>query len=103
MYTHKENGIWVWNEIDEMRDEGGKYEGEIENGKPEGRGLVMYRNGTKYVGIFKNGVWDGKGNFYFPDGEKWVGEFKEDKPWNVIWYDNQGKIVAKWGDGVKID
>ncbi len=103
LYTHKEDGVWVWYESYEMRDEGGKYEGEIENGKPEGTGVVTYRNGTKYVGIFKNGAWHGKGNFYFPDGEKWVGEFREDKPWDVTWYDNQGKIIAKWGDGVKID
>ena len=64
---------------------------------------MTYRNGTKYVGIFKIGTWHGKGNFYFPDGEKWVGEFRKDQPWNVTWYDNQGKIVAKWGDGVKIE
>ena len=75
----------------------------IENGKPEGRGALTYRNGTKYVGIFKNGAWHGKGNFYFSDGEKWVGEFREDEPWNVTWYDNQGNIIAKWGNGVKIE
>ena len=64
---------------------------------------MTYRNGTKYVGIFENGAWHGKGNFYFPDGEKWVGEFREDQPWDVTWYDYQGKIIAKWGDGVKIE
>ena len=55
------------------------------------------------MGIFKNGTWHGKGNFYFPDGEKWVGEFREDHPWDVTWYDNHGKIIAKWGDGGKIE
>ena len=76
--------------------------GEIEKSRPDGRGTLTYRNGTKYVGEFKAGEWNGQGNFYFPDGEKWVGEFRKDEPWNITWYDNQGNIIAKWGNGVKI-
>ena len=42
------------------------------------------------------------GSFYFPDGEKWVGEFREDAPWNFNWFDRDGNIIAKWGNGVKL-
>ncbi len=102
LFTHKEKGNWVWYVSDEKRDEGGRYVGEIEKSRPDGRGTLTYRNGTKYVGEFKAGEWNGQGNFYFPDGEKWVGEFRKDEPWNITWYDNQGNIIAKWGNGVKI-
>ena len=78
-----------------------KYEGEIENGKPNGTGTLIYRNGTRYVGEYLDGTWNGQGSFYFPDGEKWVGEFKEDAPWNITWFDRDGNIIVKWGDGVK--
>ena len=90
--------IWLENGI---ADDGGKYEGEIENGKPNGKGTLIYRNGTRYVGEYLDGTWNGQGSFYFPDGEKWVGEFKEDAPWNITWFDRDGNIIVKWGDGVK--
>ncbi|HBJ47818.1 MAG TPA: MORN motif-containing protein, partial [Deltaproteobacteria bacterium] len=40
--------------------------------------------------------------FYFTDGEKWVGEFREDAPWVRTWFDRDGNIIAKWGNGVKL-
>ena len=37
-----------------------KYEGDIENGKPNGLGFVIYTNGEKYVGSWKDGgIWNG--------------------------------------------
>jgi len=100
LFTYKEDGKWIWLENGNAGD-GGKYEGQIENGKPNGRGSLIYRNGTRYEGKFKDGRWDGRGTFSFPDGEKWVGEFKDDAPWNINWYDKGGKIIATWGNGVK--
>ena len=39
--------------------------------------------------------------FFFPGGDIWKGEFKEDSPWNVKWKYKNGKILAKWQNGVK--
>jgi len=100
LFTRKVNGEWIWFE-NGIANDGGKYEGEIENGKPNGKGELIYRNGTRYVGEYLDGTWNGQGSFYFPDGEKWVGEFKQDAPWNIIWFDRDGNIIVKWGDGVK--
>ena len=100
LFTRKVEGKWIWFE-NGIADDGGKYEGEIGNGKPNGKGTLIYRNGTRYVGEYLGGTWTGQGTFYFPDGEKWVGEFKEDAPWNITWFDKDGNIIAKWGDGVK--
>ncbi|MBT6855937.1 MAG: hypothetical protein HOA09_10280, partial [Nitrospina sp.] len=100
LFTYKKDGKWIWLENGNVGD-GGKYEGQIENGKPNGRGSLIYRNGTRYEGEFKEGRWNGEGTFTFPDGEKWVGEFRKDAPWNINWYNKSGKIIAKWGDGVK--
>ncbi len=100
LFTRKEDGKWIWFEkSDSYQDR--KYEGEIENGKPQGKGSLTYLNGTKYVGEFLEGTWHGQGTFTFPDGETWVGEFRKDAPWNITWHDNNGKIVARWGNGVK--
>ena len=101
LFTRKEKGKWIWYE-NGVEDEGGKYEGEIENDRPNGKGTLIYRNGTRYVGEYTDGAWNGMGTFYFPDGEKWVGEFREDAPWNINWFDRDGNIIAKWGNGVKL-
>ena len=72
-----ENGEFVYS--DEGNDDNvGKYEGEIENGKP-----------------------NGQGTFTFTDGIKWVGEFRGNKPWNVSLFDKKGNIKMKWVNGMK--
>ena len=100
LFTRKEKEIWIWFE-DSEEPYNGQYDGEIENGKPDGHGKLTMINGTKYIGEFKNGAWNGQGIFFFPGGDQWKGEFKEDSPWNVIWQDKNGKILAKWKNGVK--
>ena len=55
----------------------GKYEGEIENWKPNGIGNITYLIGIKYEGEFK-------------DGEKWNGTV----------YDNDGIKKSKYVNGV---
>ena len=78
-----------------------KYEGEINNGEPEGLGVSSFHGttfigkwkegkkhglgtytssfGLRYTGEFKQGKRDGKGTLTNPDGEKYVGEFKDGK------------------------
>ena len=77
----------------------GKYEGEIENGEPNGQGTETWSDGSKYVGEFKDGKWDGQGTITWSDGTKYVGEYKDNKRWNGIYYDQYGNIRGKTVNG----
>ena len=99
-----------------------QYKGEVENGKPNGLGVLIYPyNGKSIVGEWKNGKeWNtkhtkkdgtllgkfemgknGQGNMKkaFPDGRKYVGEWKDDNRWNGIRYDKNGNITYKVVNG----
>jgi hypothetical protein len=59
----------------------GMYAGEMENGVPHGKGLMIYYkdnpNGWKtYEGDFKNGIREGKGKMTYNYGGYYEGEFK---------------------------
>jgi len=76
-----------------------QYKGDIENGKPNGLGIMTEPNGEKYVGEWKNGKQNGQGTFTYPDGRKYVGEYKNGKEWNGTYYDNNGKKEYKLVNG----
>ncbi len=76
-----------------------QYKGDIENGKPNGLGIMSYPDGSKYIGEWKDGKMDGQGTFTFPGGNKYVGKYKDGKKWNVTKYDKKGKYVGDWKDG----
>ena len=42
-----------------------KYEGEIENGEPNGNGSLTSNDGGSYIGEFKNGLYHGQGTFTY--------------------------------------
>jgi len=100
----------------------GKYEGEIENWKPNGIGNITYligikyvgewkdgkehgqgtytsHVGTKYVGEWKNGKKHGQGTETWSSGWKYVGEWREGKPWNITIYGKSGIIILKYVNG----
>ena len=106
--------------------DGGKYVGTFKNDKKSGSGTLTLPGGLKYVGEFKNGSKNGKGTFTWPDDGKYegewkdgkfhgqgaftfsdknigMGEFRGNKPWNVITYDNDGNIIWKMMDGVRVN
>jgi len=57
----------------------GTYTGQLKDGKPHGRGTMVYPNGAKYVGGWKDGMRHGQGIFTFSDGAKYIDEWKDDK------------------------
>ena len=90
-----------------------QYKGEVENGKPNGLGVLIYPyNGKSIVGEWKNGKeWktkhrtkngslilkfemgkNGQVTFTSPDGRKYVGEWKDGKQ------NGQGKITLPDGE-----
>ena len=48
-----------------------KYEGDVENGKPNGVGILISPMGGKYVGSWKNGVRNGQGTTTYSSGTKY--------------------------------
>ena len=76
LFRYRKKGIWGWYEDgDENRFL--KYEGEIENGKPNGNGTTSRPDGLIYVGEWLNGKYHGQGTETLPDGWKYVGEWKD--------------------------
>ena len=98
MFLRYKHGVSLWSK----NGEGiywGKYTGKVKDGKPNGKGKVLYPDGRKINGEYKNGHLDGQATITYPDGRKLIGEFRKDKPWNVIVYDNAGNITAKIVNG----
>jgi len=101
-----------------------QYKGEVENGKPNGLGVLIYPyNGKSIVGEWKNGkewktkhrtkngslIWkfemgkNGQGTYTSLNGEKYVGEWKDGKrhgQGNMTYHDGR-KYVGEWKDGIK--
>jgi len=75
------------------------YEGDAENGQPNGLGIMTFPDGRKYLGQWKDGKKHGNGTLTHANGIKFVGEWKDSKMWNVIKYDAEGKFVGEILDG----
>ena len=71
---------------------GAIYEGYFKNDKKEGNGIFYYTNGDRYKGLFKEGFYQGKGIFYFHNGDRYEGEFDKNK------YAGKGKYFYHNGD-----
>ncbi|MDR0872110.1 MAG: hypothetical protein LBN27_01415 [Prevotellaceae bacterium] len=59
---------------------GGKYEGEILNGEPNGKGVVKYDNGTTFEGTFRNGLPNGKCRQEWVNGMYLESVYKDGEP-----------------------
>ena len=71
--------------------DGSEYEGDIVQGKKEGKGILKFKDGTIYEGDFLDDNFNGKGVLKFYNGRKYEGNFKEGK------MDGNGKFT--WEDG----
>ena len=73
-------------------DNGSIYEGDFKNDKREGNGVFYYANGDRYKGQFKDGFYQGNGIFYFNNGDKYEGGFDKNK------YSGKGRYFYHNGD-----
>ena len=100
LYRWKTSSGYVWKGFG---DKGTHrvYKGEWKNGKPNGLGVITYRDGHKYVGEFKDGKKHGQGTWTSTEGEKYSGEWKDGKKYGQgkYTYPNGSKYVGKWKDG----
>ena len=67
------------------------YKGEVENGVPNGLGILIYPNGVKYVGSWKDGGWL-NGTEYLKGGRIFNGIiYNKDR--KIIWKVVNGKYI----------
>lgn len=69
------------------------YDGEWENGKMHGYGVLVWKNGAKYEGHFYKNMWKGEGKYYWPNGDITVGNWQS--------YNIQGSGTFYYADGRK--
>ena len=105
--SHKEEVFYRWETSSGIvwkgfgdKDIHDLYEGELENGKLHGLGIMKYVNGNKYVGEWKDGKKHGLGTHNFPNGSKYVGEWKNgEQNGKGTWTHDETKYVGEWKDG----
>jgi WD40 repeat protein len=71
--------------------DGAVYVGNFKNDRSHGRGKMVWANGEVYEGSYKNGLKDGKGKYTWPDGEFYEGDYRDGM--------KNGKGKYSWTDG----
>lgn len=78
------------------------YTGMIIDGKPEGEGKLLFKNGNKYKGSFENGVRKGYGRMSFGDGTIFRGIFDDDRMSSGSAKTKDGRVfTGEWYDDSK--
>ena len=93
---------YKWMEFGDI-DSQPKYKGQVKDGKPNGVGVLINIDGSKYVGEWKNGERNGFGKFTDYMERTFEGEYKDNRVWNGITYDKNGKFMNRIVNGEKID
>jgi hypothetical protein len=70
---------------------GSRYEGEWHDNRPDGHGVMTFRDGSRYDGQWANGNRNGHGVLTTPKGVRFDGEFRDGLP------DGQGTLTAPNG------
>ncbi len=102
LYLWETSSGWVWKGFGE-KETHPKYEGDVENGKPNGIGFLTSPNGGKYTGVWKDGFVNGQGTYTSKNGSKYVGEFRDGTPTGqgtTTSHDGE-KYVGEFKDGVR--
>ena len=78
-----------------------KYQGDVKNGKPNGVGIGIYKDGWKYIGEWKNGKRHGQGTRTWKSVSKYVGEWKNGKRHGQGTFTkiSGNNYVGEWKDG----
>jgi len=92
-------GVLQWY-LDGKEDD--RYEGTLEQGWAQGKGVLSRADGGKYDGDWQHSVQQGSGRYEAPDGSWYEGEWKNGKPNGHGQYRRpDGKIfIGVWVDGV---
>jgi hypothetical protein len=102
LYGWKTSSGFVWKGFGEKYTNP-KYQGDVEDGKPNGVGILIYPMGGKYVGGWKNGKNNGEGTYTYSWGGKYVGEWWDNVLWNGTYYNENGNITEKYVNGLKVE
>jgi len=76
-----------------------KFQGEVENGVPNGLGFMIFPNGDKYVGSWKDGERNGQGTYTNSYGYKFEGKWKDGYFWEGVSYDPNGDLYFIYENG----
>lgn len=76
---------------DAVLPDGGRYRGEIVDGRLQGQGRIDYPNGSLYRGGFKDGQWHGQGSWQGANGDRYEGEFRQGL------FEGQGRFIYATG------
>eukprot|EP00956_Cyclotella_meneghiniana_P005117 scaffold6369_cov73-Cyclotella_meneghiniana.AAC.3 len=88
---HRNHGKIVLSCIPGLVDYNSTYQGELEDGKKHGFGIMIYSNGSSYNGEWCEGKRNGRGLYQYADGASYDGEWCENK--------KHGRGVLKFADG----
>ena len=100
LYAWGECCDWVWKGFGN-KETHSVYKGQVEDGKPNGLGILIYKDGRKYEGNWKNGIWNGKGKYSFKDGFGYEGEWKNgvENGIGTLTYPNGDKYEGEFKNG----
>ncbi|RMQ51271.1 MORN motif-containing protein [Pseudomonas cichorii] len=79
---------------DGLLADGGRYRGDLVNGRMQGEGRIDYPNGSWYAGQFENGQRHGRGEWHASNGDIYKGQFE-----NGLFH-GQGKLTTGSGSYV---
>lgn len=81
--------------------DGQRYEGEIKDGKGNGKGILTLPDGHKFSGDFFDGTINGIGTYTFTDGQRYEGSFRGGKRHGIGTYTwpSGEKYEGEWMDG----
>ncbi|HSX69849.1 MAG TPA: C13 family peptidase, partial [Pseudomonas sp.] len=78
---------------DAVLPDGGRYLGEVVDGRLQGEGRIDYANGVYYTGRFQDGLFEGPGEWHGASGERYQGNF------HLGLFHGQGEFV--YSDGTR--
>ena len=71
------------------------YEGEFQDGKIQGKGIMTFPEGQRYEGDFVNEKFEGSGMYTWPNGNRYEGQFANGK--------FEGRGIYTWANGERYE